>query len=297
MNIRGMALLGVIVLSVAFTAAPLAASDKKPYLPIDKIGVQQNEETVYTEIKDGLEFTVTLNKTRFTLQDEINIHLKVTNVSDHEIPTFAGVAAFGSVSVGISDTGKAFHLAYKPSKYDLPADQVIAHGNLQPGASIEHERVVLPKINLGTEQIDAWGGEYLVSAGLTRNPDDTVSVSFPITIESDAEKIILPEAAEKVALESADYKKWFSAHSGKAVAWMEGGVPYVVLKGEPAAKADQAYYEQVLEESETPNKSSRFENGNWVINNYSYYGKSPLGIYIKVDAVMGDIVSIEYTDY
>jgi hypothetical protein len=297
MNKIGMGLLSIMILSVAFTSAPLVAADKKPDLPIDKISVQQNEETVYTEIKDGLEFTVTLNKARFTLQDEIKVHLKVTNVSDHEIHTFAGVAAYGSVSVGISDAEKAFHLAYKSSEYDLPADQIVAQGNLQPGATIEHDRVLLPKINLGAEQVDAWGGDYLVSAGLTRNPDDTVSVSFPITIESDAEKIILPETAEKVALESAGYKKWFSEHSGKAVAWMEGGVPYVVLKGESTAKADRAYYEQVLEESETPSKSTRFENGNWVVNSVSYYGKLPLGICIKVDAITGNIVSITYADY
>jgi len=57
------------------------------------------------------------------------------------------------------------------------------------------------------------------------------------------------------------------------------------------------YYEQVLTESETPNKSTRFENGNWVVNSVSYYGKLPLGVCIKVDAVKGNIVSTEYTDY
>lgn len=293
---RSMVLLGAVVLSVAFTTAPLAASDKKPDLPIDKISVQQNEETVYTEIKDGLEFTVTLNKARFTLQDEIKVHLKVTNVSDHQIHLFTGVASAGYVSAGISDAEKAFWFASESSDYDLPVPQVEGQGNLQPGAYIEYANVLLPKINLGTEQIDAWSGEYLVNAGLTRNPDDTVSVSFPITIESDAEKVILPEAAEKIALESADYEKWFSAHSGKAVAWMEGGVPYVILKGE-ATKADKAYYEQVLAESETPNKGTHFENGNWVVSASSYYGKAPLGICIKVDAVKGNIVSTTYTDY
>lgn len=292
MNKIGMRLLSIVILSVAFTTAPLAAPYKSPDLPMDKISVQQNEEAVYTEIKDGLEFTVTLNKARFTLQDEINIHLKVTNVSDHQIHLFTGVASAGYVSAGISDAQKSFWLASESSDYDLPVPQVEAQGNLQPGAYIEYENVLLPKINLGAEQIDAWGGAYLVSAGLTRNPDDTVSVSFPITIESDAEKVILPEAAEKVALESADYKKWLSEHSGKAVAWIEGGVPYVVLKGAPAAKADRAYYEKVLEDSETPNKSTRFENGNWVVSVSSYYGEAPLSIRIAIDAIKGNIVSI-----
>lgn len=293
MNKRGIVLLGIIALSVVFGTSPLAASDKKPDLSIGKISVQQNEETVYTEIKDGLEFTVTLNKAWFTLQDEIKVHVKVINVSDKEIHSFAGVAAYGSVSVGISDVGKAFHLAYKPSKYDLPADQVVSEGNLQPGARIEYERILLPKIELGTEQVDAWSGEYSVSAGLTRNPGDTVFVSFPITIESDAARLMLPEAAEKAAYGSEAYKEWFSAHSGKAVAWMEGGVPYVIIKGE-SMKADLAYYGQVLTESGTPNKSTRFEKGNWVVSSSSYYGKAPLGICIKVDAVKGDIVSIGY---
>lgn len=283
MNKIGIWLMSIVILSVAFTTAPIASSDKKLDLHIE----QQNGEKVYTEIKDGLEFTVTLNKTRFTLQDEINVHVKVTNVSDQEIHTYAGAAADGYVFAGISDAQKSFWLAaYKSSENDLVALQVISQGNLQPGASIEHERVLFPKIDLGTEQIDAWGGVYLVGAGLTQNLDDTVAVSFPITIESDAEKVILPEAAEKAAYESEAYKEWFPAHSGKAVAWMEGGVPYVILKGE-TTKADKAYYEQVLSESETPYKSTYFEDGNWVVSSYSYYGNAPIGICIKVNGFKG----------
>lgn len=198
---------------------------------------------------------------------------------------------------GISDTGKAFHLAYKPSKYDLPAEQVVAEGNLQPGASIEYERVVLPKINLGTEQIDAWGGDYLVGAGLCLNSFyDMVTVSFPITIESDAEKVILPEAAEKVALESADYKKWFSEHTGKNVVWTENNEWYAIMKGE-LSKVGKELYETILAENEKPNKSTRYENGNWVVRVGSYYGESPMSIIIKVDAIKGNIVSTEYADY
>ncbi len=295
MNKRGIVLLGVVALSVAFTTAPVAASDINPDLSIEKISVQ-NEETVYTEIKDGLKFTVTLNKARFTLRDEINIHLKVTNVSDHEIHLFTGVASAGYVSAGISDAQKSFWLASEPSDCDLPVPQVIAQGNLQPGTSIEYERVLLPKIDLGAEQIDAWGGVYLVGAGLTRNPDDTVSVSFPITIESDAEKVILPEAAEKVAFESADYKKWFSEHTGKTVVWTENNERYAIIKGE-LSKVGKELYEAILAENEKPNKSTCYENGNWVVNSSSYYGKSPLGIRIKVDAVKGNIVSIAYADH
>lgn len=70
-------------------------------------------------------------------------------------------------------------------------------------------------------------------------------------------------------------------------------MPYVIIKGE-SMKADLAYYEQVLTESGTPNKSTRFENGTWVVRSSSYYGKAPLGICIKVDAVKGNIVSTEY---
>ena len=292
MNIKGTVLLGVVALSVVLTAATSAESNKKPDLPMDTIRAQQIQETVLNEAKDGLEFTVTLNKARFTLQDEIKVHVKVTNVSDKEIHSFAGVAAYGSVSVGISDTGKAFHLAYKPSKYDLPADQVVSEGNLQPGASIEYERVLFPKIDLYGESIDAWSGTYLISAGLTRNPGDTVEVSFPITIESNAKKIILPEDAEKTAYGSEEYKSWFAAHSGKSVAWIEGGQPYVVIKGE-FMKADKAFYEKVLAESEAPNKITSFKNGNWVFNSTSYYGKEPMCISINVDAVNGNIVFIE----
>jgi hypothetical protein len=294
MNIKKIVLLGVVFLSAACTAAPPGASDVKPVLPINKIGVKQNEEKVYTEVKDGLEFTVTLNKALFTLQDEITIQVKVTNVSDHDIHSFTGVASDGYVSAGISDAQKFFWLAAStPSEYDIVAPQVMAQGNLRPGASIEYERVLLPKINLGTEQVEAWSGDYLVSAGYWRNLDDTVAVSFPITIESDAAKLMLPEAAEKAAYESEAYKEWFAAHSGKAVAWLEAGVPYVVIKGELVA-ADQAYCEQVLAECETPSQSTHFENGNWVVNSCSYYGNAPLGICIKVDAVKGNIVSTEY---
>ena len=117
---------------------------------------------------------------------------------------------------------------------------------MQPGASIEYERVLFPKIDLYGESIDAWSGTYLISAGLTRNPGDTVEVSFPITIESNAKKIILPEDAEKTAYGSEEYKSWFAAHSGKSVAWIEGGQPYVVIKGE-FMKADKAFYEKVYE--------------------------------------------------
>jgi ATP-dependent DNA helicase RecG len=71
MNIKGTVLLGVVALSVVLTAATSAESNKKPDLPMDTIRAQQNQETVLNEAKDGLEFTVTLNKARFTLQDEI----------------------------------------------------------------------------------------------------------------------------------------------------------------------------------------------------------------------------------
>lgn len=298
MNKRGMVLLGVVTLSVILilTTAVFALSNKNPDLPVDEISMQQNQEAVFKEIKDGLEFIVTLDKDRFTLQDEIKVKLKVTNVSDKEIPSFAGVAAYGSVSVGISDEEKAFWLAYKPSKYDLPADQVVVQGNLQPGTSIEYERILLPKIEFYTEQIDVPGGTYLVSAGLTRNPGDSVAVYFPITIESNAKKILLPIAAEKVAFESEDYKKWFTAHSGNAVAWTQDSERFAIMKGE-LSKVGKELYEEILAENATPNKSTCFENGNWVVRSSSHYGKSPMSIIIQVDAIKGNIVSTEYADY
>ena len=108
MNIKGTVLLGVVALSVVLTAATSAESNKKPDLPMDTIRAQQNQETVLNEAKDGLEFTVTLNKARFTLQDEIKVHVKVTNVSDKEIPFFCwGSSVRQCVHVAYSRYGKS----------------------------------------------------------------------------------------------------------------------------------------------------------------------------------------------
>lgn len=293
---KGAVLFSVIAFCIAFTPGSPAATNKISPTPPVKISLPHNQEYTFTEEKDGLEFKVTLNQSRFTLQDEIKVHLKVTNISDKEIPTFAGVASKGCMSVGISDMDKNFRLAYKPSQYDLPAEQVVAEGILKPGASIEHERILLPKIDFHTEQIEAWGGTYRVGAGMSKGATDYSSVSFPITIESNAKKLIPPEAAEKVAHESKEYKEWFSEHTGNAVLWIEGDQYYQVLKGE-VYKGDKSYYEKAASQMKAPMQSTHFENRNWVVRSSSYYGKSPMSIEIKVDAVKGDITSVEYPKY
>jgi hypothetical protein len=285
----------IILLLIFFVSACGTSSHEevKSQKEIDKKTSDTNEE-VYEETKEGLQFSILLNKNQFTTDDEIVIKTKVTNVSDKTITYHAGSSGgprceikYPLIRIPNHEHDKNFVIkpSYVPEPGACPAD--VLERNFEPNDSFEREMVYLPKILLGDDEIEVTSGEYMVEVSFAG-----VSISYPITITSNTKGIIVSSEAEEIAKKHPEVQQWITEHTGESVSKTENE-EYHILWYFGWTKTSKEEYEALKEGIYEEEKGISYKDGHWSIVYISKIGRAPHRIEIKVDALEGEVVSIQ----
>jgi hypothetical protein len=284
----------IILLLIFFVSACGTSSHEKvtPQKEMDK-KASDNEE-VYEETKEGLQFSISLNKTQFATDDEIVIKTKVTNVSDKTITYHFGSSGGPRCEIEYPliripnhehDENFAIKPSYVPEPGACPGD--FLERDFEPNDSFEREMVYLPKILLGDDEIEVTSGEYMVDVSFAG-----ISISYPITITSDAKGIIASSEAEKIAKKHPEVQQWIADHTGESISKIEDE-EYYILWYFGWTKTSKEEYEALKEGIYEEEKGISYKDGHWSIAYISKIGSAPHRIEIKVDAIEGEVVSVQ----
>jgi hypothetical protein len=284
------AIILIFLLSACGTSNYEGTKQEKP----NDAAAKEAYKVVHEETKDGLQFSISLNKNHFTTDDEIYIKAKVTNISTEPITYHAGSSGGPQCLiqyplVRIPNTKYNKNLIIKRTDIAEPiaCPEDYLEKELEPNDFFEREIVYIPKIRLGNDEIEVTSGEHVIDVSFA-----DAGISYPITISSDAEEIITSTEAEEIAKKHHEVQEWIKNHTGESISKTENG-EYYILWYTGWEKTSKKNYGKLKEGIYQEEKNIYYKDGNWNIVYLSKIGNAPHRIEIKVDAVKGEVTSVQ----
>lgn len=247
------------------------------------------------EIKEDLKFEIQLNQT----EAEIVVTAKVTNIGDTDfIHVFGSSSCPSPLKIRVESQQTGYLLLEKQPTELRPCTDDLGIGPLKPSDSLTMTATFLRKEVVDSSVVEASGGIYDVIVSI-QPADETwmewfepLEVKTEIFIEGTGQTLIDKATAEKIAESNAEVQAWINAHSGESIAKIENGEHYILWYDgwQKMTKEKYDLYKDGIYQEE---KQIRFENGIWSIEYLSKLGQPPHRITILIDAVTGEIISVE----
>jgi hypothetical protein len=291
----GKQLISEIMSSVMATKEVSVEDDKK------KQRQNEDEELNFIEEKNGLKYEIKLNNTTFKENDEINVKVKVTNVSDADISFGHLGCTSKGIRLKISDKIGKLLAEKNPDTTMCTAEFKL--GILKKGESQSIERIYLPTYQPTTDSegqliaphtvptgsYNVTASFYMVQDGEVQEQDTVVSI--PITITTSWKEISIHEdEALKTALHLPKVKQWMSELQGNTVVVSTSSHPkFFTLKKERWSEIDSKELnkdEPIVYAAIVP-----FVEDSYYIVRFKSY-QQPYFMEVKIDASTGKILFV-----
>ncbi|OZM58272.1 hypothetical protein CIB95_01490 [Lottiidibacillus patelloidae] len=252
-----------------------------------------DDELLFIEEKDGLEYKVILNNTTFNEGEEIEVDVTVTNVSNSDISYVSGSSSCPTTGINITIEHKSGKRLLKVAKHaeDRVCTDDVNFSILKPGETRTLQETFITQYENGNSS-NIQAGEYMVNVGFFTKVNTIFT--FPITITTSTTEVGVNELeAIVLAKDQKEIIEWMNIEDRTLLAVItEDGTTYYSLNTQKN-EWNKVEGELKVNPEHLVNAFATYfaEDAYWIIT-FNQATSPYLEMKVKIDAYTSEILEI-----